>query len=204
MLGAAQPDTFGAEFARGFGIVRRVGIGAHAEAPFGVGPSQKFLEKGRHHRLDGRHASLDNLAGGAVERQVFAAMNHLAGGAERAGRVVDLDFRASGHAALAHPARHHRGMAGHPAARGQNSLRHLHPVDVLGRSLDAHQDYLAPSLSHRDRLVGAEYGFACHRARATPAGRAPALLWARADRVAGGAIVRVALARRAAARCRDR
>ena len=34
MLGTAQPDAFGAEFARGFGVVRRIGIGAHAEAPF--------------------------------------------------------------------------------------------------------------------------------------------------------------------------
>ena len=165
VLGPAKPDSLGAEIARGPGVMRRVGIGAHTETPLGVGPRQKFLEERRHHRLDGRHAARDHFAGGAVERQVFAAMNHLARGAERARRVVDFDLRASRHATLAHPARDHRGMASHPAAGGQNSLGHLHSVDVLGGGFDADQDHLAAGLAHRDRFVGAEHDFARHGAR---------------------------------------
>ncbi len=38
VLGAAQPDAFGAVFQRGAGIGRRIGIGAHAEAAHLVGP----------------------------------------------------------------------------------------------------------------------------------------------------------------------
>ena len=102
----------------------------------------------------------------AVERDVFAAMNHRAvGRLSVPARVVDFERRASRHAALAHPARDHRRVTGHPAARGQDSLRHLHPVDVLGRGLDPHQDYLAPGLGDRDRFVGREHHFAEDRAR---------------------------------------
>ena len=45
VLGAAKPDALGAEFARLACIARRVGVGAHAQAPLGVGP--------RHERGEG-------------------------------------------------------------------------------------------------------------------------------------------------------
>ena len=39
MLGAAQPNAFGAELARHARIVRRVGVGAHAQLAELVGPA---------------------------------------------------------------------------------------------------------------------------------------------------------------------
>ena len=56
--------------------------------------------------------------------------------------LADLDVARACHAALAHAARDHSGVAGHAAARGENAGRDLHAVNVFRRGFAAHQDQL--------------------------------------------------------------
>ncbi len=62
VFGAAQPDSFGAEFARDLGVVGSVGVGAHSQLAYRVRPRQKFLEERRHLGIDRRHPALDHFA----------------------------------------------------------------------------------------------------------------------------------------------
>ena len=73
----------------------------------------------------------------------LAVLHHHAAHRQRAGAVlVDAHVAGAGDAGLAHAARHHGGVAGHAAARGQDALGRVHAVDVLGAGLAAHQDHL--------------------------------------------------------------
>ncbi len=78
--------------------------------------------------------------------------------------VVDADRARARHAGLAHAAGHHRCVAGHTAARGDNAFCRMHAVDVLRRGLDAHKDGLAARLLQRLRLIGREHDLAARRA----------------------------------------
>ena len=62
MLGAAEPDAFGAEFARLGRVRRRVGIGADLHAPQAVGPLHQRAEVAGQLRLAHLHRALDDLA----------------------------------------------------------------------------------------------------------------------------------------------
>jgi hypothetical protein len=44
VLGAAEPDALGAELERDAGVVRGIGIGAHAERAHRVGPAHQRAE----------------------------------------------------------------------------------------------------------------------------------------------------------------
>ena len=67
VLGAAQPDAFGAEFDRGAGVGRRVGIGAHFQLAHRIGPFHQRGEFAGQRRLLHRHAAGEHLAGRAVD-----------------------------------------------------------------------------------------------------------------------------------------
>ena len=67
VLGAAEPDAFGAEGARLARIGRRIGIGAHLQAAEAVGPLHQGVEVVRQLGLAHGHAALDDLAGRAVD-----------------------------------------------------------------------------------------------------------------------------------------
>ena len=66
--------------------------------------------------------------------------------------VVDADRARARDAGLAHAARHHRGVAGHAAAGGEDAFGRVHAVDVLGAGLDADEDDLLARLLARPRL----------------------------------------------------
>ena len=68
MLGAAEADALGAELARGFGVERRLGIGAHASRRLWSAQSISVREIAGQLRLDRRHRAEQDLAGRAVER----------------------------------------------------------------------------------------------------------------------------------------
>ena len=74
VLGAAQPDAFGSELARGFGIARNIGIGAHAEvAAKLVGPFHELDEQRRLGiGLFGLGLAEINVGRGSVERNPVA------------------------------------------------------------------------------------------------------------------------------------
>ena len=202
MLGAAQSDTFGAELARDLGVVRRVGVGAHAEVPFRVRPSQKFLEEGRHLRLDGRHASRRSPRRRAVERDVLAAMNHACrrpAACRRRSRSRSPSIRPRSTCPSRAPPPPHdwssrrarSGFPPPPASRGCPRARSR----CAPGSPCARPDCTATASSAR------EHDFAGDGAgRRGQSAREHVFLGVR-DRVADGATVRVAPARRASARC---
>ncbi len=160
-----QPDSFGAKIARDLRVVGSIGIRTHAQFAHRVRPRQKFFEVRRHLGIDRRHPPLDHFARRSVERDVLAAAHHRAIRRQRARAVIDLQRRHSRHARLAHPARDHRRMTRHPAARREDSFRHLHPLDIFRRRLDAHQNHFAPCFRDRDRFVRREHHFAVDRTR---------------------------------------
>ena len=79
VLGAAEPDALGAELQRDARVVRRVGIGAHAELAHLVGPAHQRREFARQRRLDHRHAAGQHLPGRAVDGDDLALLEGLAG-----------------------------------------------------------------------------------------------------------------------------
>jgi hypothetical protein len=74
--------------------------------------------------------------------------------AHGAAAVIDADACRAGDAGLAHAARHHGGVRGHAAARGQDAFGGVHAVDVFRAGLDAHQDDLARRPAASLGLVG--------------------------------------------------
>ncbi len=81
VLGAAEPDALGAEFARGAGIERGLGVGADLEPADLVGPFHQRAEIAGQFRLNRRHRARDHLAGRAVEGDPVAGLqNALADG----------------------------------------------------------------------------------------------------------------------------
>ena len=165
VLGAAEADALGAELARLGRIGRRLGVGADAERAELVGPLHQLGEIAAELGLHGRHDAQDDLAGAAVERDGLARLHHRAAHAERAGLAVDAHVARARDAGLAHAARHHGGVAGHAAGRGQDAFRGVHAVDVLGAGLAAHQDHLLAGPRLLLGLVGGEHDLARRGAR---------------------------------------
>ena len=97
---------------------------------------------------------------------VSPARTVLPAGRQRLRVVIHRDAAGAGDAGPAHAARHHRRVAGHAAARGQDAAGGVHAVDVLGAGLDAHQDDRLALLRPALRLVGVEHHRAGRRARA--------------------------------------
>ena len=171
MLGAAQPDAFGAEFDRGARVGRRVGIGAHFQFAHAVGPFHQRGEFAGERRLEHRHLAGQHLAGRAVDGEHVALFQRRAAGRHGLRAVIDAQRAGAGDAGLAHAARDHGRMRGHAAARGQDAFGGVHAVNVLRRGFDPHQDDLAALALERLGLFGGEHDFAAGGARAMPAGR---------------------------------
>ena len=165
MLGAAQADALGAEAARGAGVQRRLGVGADLEAAHAVGPAHQGLEVAGQLRLDHRHGAVQHLALGAVDGDHVASREGASARGEGPRRLVDVDLAGAGHAGTPHAARHHGGVAGHAAARGDDAARRVHAVDVLWAGLLAHQDHGVAGLGHTLGLVGVEHHLAGRGAR---------------------------------------
>src|SRR5437868_3417101 len=85
--------------------------------------------------LDRVELALDHASGGAVQRDPVAFFEYLAFDAHLSGFLFDVNVARTGNAALAHAARDHGGVAGHSTARGQNSDRDFHALDVLRSGL---------------------------------------------------------------------
>ena len=167
VLGAAQADALGAEFAGHLGVMRGVGIGADLHA-CGTCPTQVIRVPKSPVSWTGTVGTAPSMTSPVEPSRVimspfltttpFLAVNCL-------GIVIDLDVAAAGHAAFAHAARHNRRVGGHAAAGGQDALGGVHAVDVFGRGFDADQDDLAAELGLCLGLVGGEDDLAGGRAR---------------------------------------
>ena len=142
VLGAAQSDTFRSECSRLNGVARNIGIGAHFHRAIRIGPLHELLQL-RIIRIGINCAQLafDHASGRAVERNPVALFEYLALHSHLACLLVDVDVARARHAALAHAARDHGGVAGHTATGGQNAFRDFHAVNVFRRGFGAHQDH---------------------------------------------------------------
>ena len=176
VLRPAQADPLRPEASGDARVERRVRVGAHLHRPRLVGPDHQLAELAAERRAHGRHRALVEVAGAAVDRDdVALAQRHRVGGAaalvvdrdgHRLRRVVDRDGAHARDARLAHPTRDDRGVARHASARREDPAGRLHPVDVLGRRLDAHEDDRLALPRAALGLVGAEHDVAARRARA--------------------------------------
>ena len=75
VLGPAQADALGAELARPHGVLRRVRVGADAEAAHLVGPLEQALEVLVHLGIDERHVLERHAALRAVDRDPVALLD---------------------------------------------------------------------------------------------------------------------------------
>ena len=93
VLGPAEPDALGAELARPARVLRRVGVGAHAERAQLVAPAEHRLEArvdvGRHQR----HVVERDLAGRAVDGDQVALAQDALADPHLAGVQVDVERR---------------------------------------------------------------------------------------------------------------
>ena len=104
-------------------------------------------------------------------------------------RDVDLEHAGAGDAGPPHAARHHRRVARHAAARGQDAARRMHAVNVLRARLGAHQDDVAVVGGELLGFVGRERDLAGRGARRCGQARsrsAPSARWDRASDAATG------------------
>ena len=165
MLGAAEADALCAELPGQLCVRGAVGVGAHAHAANAVRPAHQFAEGAAEFGQHRRHLPRHHLAAAAVQRDEVARAEHPRAHAHFAGGVVHAQRAAARHAALAHAARHHRGVRGHAAARGEDSLGGVHAVNVLGRSLNAHQNHLLARPRLRLGIVGRKHNAPHRRTR---------------------------------------
>src|SRR5215469_8389970 len=168
VLGAAEPDALGAERPRLDSVARNVGVGANFHGAMRIGPGHEFLELGIvRRRLERVQLALDYAAGGAVERNPVAGFEGLALDAHDAVLFVDVDVAGARHATLAHAARDHGGVAGHPAARSQNPFGHFHAVNVFRRGFctDENDRRLLSVARTLDGFIRREHDLADCRAR---------------------------------------
>ena len=115
-------------------------------------------------RLGGHLADL-HLAGQAVERHPVAFLQRLALHGERLVLLVDDERARTDDRRLAHLAADDGGVRGHAAGRGENALRHFHPVDVVGHGLLPHEQHLLALLRPLHRVVRGEHHLARRRTR---------------------------------------
>ena len=156
VLGAAQPDSFGAERAAPLRVRRRIGVGAHPQPAALVRPGHELGVVGPELRLHQLGCAEQNSPRGAVDREHLSFLHDAPVRPEPALLRVDLDILRPHDARLPHPAGDDRRMARHAAARGQHRACCDDPVEVLGARLRADQDDVAPAFRQGFGLVGVE------------------------------------------------
>ena len=165
MLGTAKPDSLGAEFARLLRVARSVGVGAHLKLAELVGPVHDAAELAGDGRVDRGDDAVVDVAGGAVNRKPIAFAISLTVQGELLVLLVHGDFLTAGNAAGSHTARDHGRVGGHSAADGENALRRLHALDILGRSLKTDEHHLLAALLPLLGVIGGKDNLAAGGAR---------------------------------------
>src|SRR5260221_2499051 len=159
VLGARKADALGAELDGLARVLRRVGVGAHADFANAVSPLHDRVVGLRELRRHKRQFVGVNHAFAAVEGEPFAFFHHLAAFTvlHRFGFVVDVQRFRAHDAALAPAARNNCGVRSLPARCGEDALRHGHAADVFGAGFAADENHLLA-------LRGPLFGFVCGEA----------------------------------------
>ena len=167
MLGAVEANALGAEVAGKLRVGRVVGVGANAQAAILVGPFQNGVEVAgelRHNQVD---SAQNNDAGGAVERNHVALVNHDIGAGKRGFLLlgVDLELLNAADARSAHATGNNGSMAGLAAMAGENTLGGDHASEVVGSGLPANEHALLAFFGGLHSVGGREHGTAHSSAR---------------------------------------
>ena len=160
VLGAAQPDSLGAQLACVGGIFAGVGVGAHGQLALAdrIGPGEDRVELGR--RLGSSHfeRTQHDLSCRAVERDDIALLDDDV--ADRELVAVDLDRISTDDRRSTPTSGNDSSVADEPTASGQDSLRHHHAVDVFRAGLIANEDDGLTLLGCDDGVVSGEVDLA--------------------------------------------
>ena len=160
VLGAAQTDALGAKGHSLGGVTGSISVGADLQGSSGVGPLHEAVEVAGNRSGNGGNGLAINVAGRAVDGNVVAFLNNVAGQLKFLGFLVHLDVAAAGYAAGAHTTGNNGGVRGHTAANGQNTLGGSHALDVLRRGLQTDQNDLFAVLVPGLGILGGEYHLA--------------------------------------------
>ena len=147
------------------GVLRQVGVRAHAERAELVGPPEHLREVPVTFGSTSFTAPDHDLAGGAVDRDHVALADHGVAGRRLSTLDVDVEAGRAAHRGRAHAAGDDGGMAHEPAARREDPLRRDHPVEVVGRRLRPHEHDRLAALGGGLGVVGGEVHLADGRAR---------------------------------------
>ena len=140
-------------------VGRRLGIGAHFHPPEAVCPPHEGRKITRKLGLDHRYPAPHHLASRAIDRDHFTFAGDLPRNREHLLGIVDLECPCPRHTRPAHTSRHHRSVAGHPTARGENASRRMHAVNVFRTGLDAYQDDFVAFASEPFSFTRVEHDF---------------------------------------------
>ena len=165
VLGAVETDALGAEVAGQLGVLGVVSVGADAEdAAAGgvatdlVGPLEDGLEVAGELGAHQGHGAQDDVAGGAVDGDDVALVEHDvgAGDGDLLGLGVDLQGLGAADAGGAHATGDDGGVAGLATVAGQDALGGDHALEVVRRGLPAHEDAGLVLVGAVDGLLGGE------------------------------------------------
>ena len=141
VLGTDQAHALGAEVTGDTGVMGIVGVGADLQLTILVRPLHDGGEVAGDVSLFGLQLAQIHVAGGAVQGDVVALTDDVAGQSGGLGVLVHDQAGDTGHAAAAHAAGHDGGVRGAAAAGGQDALGDLHAHDVLGGGLLPDQNH---------------------------------------------------------------
>ena len=139
VLGTAQSDTLCTKATRHTCIMRSVGIGAHVHPRLFVGQLHEFAKIAAELRLAGFDAAFIYLASRAIQRNEVAFVEGDVAHGYCAVLIVNLYGTCARNTAFTHTAGHNSCVAGHTAAGSEDTLSHIHTLEVFGRGFDAHQ-----------------------------------------------------------------
>src|SRR5207247_5144117 len=126
VLRAHEPDALGAERAGAHRVLRRVGIGAHAELAVPIGPAEELLGEPADLGRGALDRVEDHLAGLTVDGDHVALAHHAPARLEHAPLLVDDDVARAHDARPALAVGNHRRVRGTPGPPGPDARTLLH------------------------------------------------------------------------------
>ena len=165
VLGAAQPDPFGAEALSVASVLGRVGVGAYAELAQLIAPPQDSLEAGIDAAFDERDVVGGDRTGRSIDRDMVPSAQHEVAHPHFAGMQIDLQIGRARHRRTTHATGDQRRVRGLAALGGEDPGGGEEPRDVIGLRERPHENHSGSVRRLLDRLLGREHNRALRGAR---------------------------------------
>ena len=140
-------------------------IGAHAKPPSFISPFHNVAKRPRHFWLDGVNRAGINIASGPIDSDHITFYKHLILNKNLTAYFIKSHITRTAHTGPAHTTCHHRGMACHTAACGQNASRRMHAVDIFWACFQPYQNDCLARRRHFFGAVRTQYNLAAGRPR---------------------------------------